>query len=73
MLSTESGRVSLLVNSKPLQNNAVRIKLIRDRANLVTTEASTKRSLTVVVVLPEQTRRREEEYVTNETSDCNND
>lgn len=61
MLSTESGRVSSLVNSKLLQNSAVKIKPTRDQVNLVTTEASTKRSSTAVVVLLEQTRRKEEE------------
>lgn len=64
MQSTESGRASLRVNSKPLQNSAAKIKFTRDRVNSATTEASTKRSSTVVVVLLEQTRRREEGYVT---------
>lgn len=63
MLSIGFGRVSSHVNSKLLQNSAAKTKPTRDQVNMATMEVSTKRSSTVVVVLPEQTRRRDEEYV----------
>ena len=60
---TASGRVSLLVNNKPSQSSAVRIKLTRDQANLVTMEVAIKINWMVVVALLEQMRKREEGYV----------
>lgn len=63
MLSTGSGRVLSHDNSRLLQNNAPKTKLTRDQVNTATMEVSIKKSLTVVVVLLEQTRRSEEEYV----------
>lgn len=63
MLSTGSGRVLSPANSKLLQNSATTIKLTRDQVNMATMVVCTKRSSTVVAVLPEPTRRREEGYV----------
>lgn len=63
MLSTGFGRVLSHDNSRLLQNSAPKTKLTRDQVNTATMEVSIKKSLTVVVVLLEQTRRSEEEYV----------
>lgn len=63
MLSTGFGRVLSHDNSRLLQNSAPKTRLTRDQVNTATIEVSIKKSLTVVVVLLEQTRRSEEEYV----------
>ena len=64
MLSPEFGSVSLRVNSKLLQSNAVKTKLTKAQVSSATTEVPTKISSTGVVGLLEQTRRKEEECVT---------